>query len=52
VRWVGGKVCATMFALTGRCTKLSVNSDRKDKCLCLRDEKEVLLLEMAATNGL
>jgi hypothetical protein len=49
---VGGRVggrerqSATMFSLPGRCTKLVVNSDRKDKWRCWREEKGVLFFEI------
>jgi hypothetical protein len=34
-----------------RWTKLVVNSERKERCLCLREEKGVMDLEMAETKG-
>ncbi len=51
---VGGRErqSATMFSLPGRCTKLVVNSDKKDKWRCWREENGVLFFEMAATRGL
>ena len=46
------RTSATTFWEPGRWTKLVVNSERKERCLCWREEKGVLALEMAETKGL
>ena len=43
---------ATRLCWPGRWEKMALNSDRKERCLCWREEKGVDCLVMAETRGL